>query len=246
MFTKAASMLTLFLLAGVSAAEAQEFKLESAGTTGVLIQSTNTATATQDRVAVRGVSTPQPFWGIGGEFIGGYKGVVGSATMASTGSNYAVSGYAAGATTNYGVYASAWGGTYNYAGYFSGNVYVTGTLSQASDKNLKSDIQDLGEVLPSLMKLKPKTYRYKTKDFPKMNLPEGQQVGLVAQEVADVFPAMVHEAVVPAEGDQKGQGAGKFLAVDYSKLGPLLVQSVQDLQRQIDVLKKEIDVLKKK
>lgn len=98
---------------------------------------------TNDGIAVYGKSTPADWYGIGGQFEGGYRGVYGSVYPTGTnsyygvygyvsggsGSNYAVRGYAYGTGTNYGVYGYASGGT-NYAGYFSGNATVTGTLSK--------------------------------------------------------------------------------------------------------------------
>ena len=49
-----------------------------------------------------------------------------------TEANYGLYGYAAGTGNNYGIYAYATGGTSNYAGYFSGNVYVLGTLAKSA------------------------------------------------------------------------------------------------------------------
>ena len=53
-----------------------------------VLDSRNTSTSSQDRVAVYGQSTPTDNWGIGGFFKGGYKGVKGYATMYGTGSRY--------------------------------------------------------------------------------------------------------------------------------------------------------------
>jgi hypothetical protein len=103
-----------------------------------------TGTGSYDGVAVYGESVPTDYYGIGGYFVGGYRGVYGTvvptgsssyrgvygAVSGGTGSNYGVYGYAYGGATNYGVYGYASGGSTNYAGYFSGNVHVTGTLSK--------------------------------------------------------------------------------------------------------------------
>lgn len=101
-----------------------------------------------------GALTGKRNYGIYSEIIGGYTFAVGhyngvAATIDATGGNYgsytAVSGtagansYGAYVTstptsstyTNYGVFGEASGGLTNYAGYFSGNVYVSGTLSKA-------------------------------------------------------------------------------------------------------------------
>ncbi len=97
-----------------------------------------------DAVAVYGESTPQDRFGYGGYFVGGHMGAKGEAIGTGTGYYYGlygladtpgagwcygVRGNAHGAGVNYGVYASAADGTTNWAGYFSGNVRVTGTLT---------------------------------------------------------------------------------------------------------------------
>jgi hypothetical protein len=122
--------------------------------TNVLHAEYNGAAGLKDVRAVYGRAVVQDNWGIGGEFIGGFKGVI--ATVNPTGSNYYYglyagvsggSGYNYGvytsangtgganyglysyvygaATQNYGLYASASGATTNYAAYFDvGDVYL--------------------------------------------------------------------------------------------------------------------------
>jgi hypothetical protein len=105
-----------------------------------------------DPSGVYGKSVPADYYGYGGYFQGGYRGVVGyvqptgsynyrgvsGQVSGGTGTNYGVYGYASSGVTNYGVYGSAAGGTTNYAGYFSGNVHVAGTLT-ATTKSFKID-----------------------------------------------------------------------------------------------------------
>ncbi len=109
-----------------------------------VIHSEFTGTGAYDGVAVYGESVPIDYYGIGGYFVGGYRGVYGvvaptgssyyrgvyGSVSGGTGTNYGVHGYAYGGATNYGVYGYASGGSTNYAGYFSGNVHVSGTLSK--------------------------------------------------------------------------------------------------------------------
>ena len=102
----------------------------------------NNYASSSDAYAVNGYSRTADYWGIGGNFEGGWYGVTGrvSPTGSSfyygargyvsggSGTNYGVYGYAWGSGTNYGVYGYASGGT-SYAGYFSGNVHITGNLT---------------------------------------------------------------------------------------------------------------------
>lgn len=104
-------------------------------------------TTALDGQGVYGYSVPVDYYGYGGRFQGGYRGVLGEMYPTGTGSYIAVYGYNSGSltsgskygvngtasgtgTTNYGVYGSASGATTNYAGYFNGNVSITGTISK--------------------------------------------------------------------------------------------------------------------
>jgi hypothetical protein len=100
-------------------------------------------TAVADHVAMFGYSKPTDNYGIGGVFEGGYEGVqavveaAGSSTYCGlqtqvsggSGSNYGIYSSATGSAVNCALYATASGGTTNYAGYFSGNVRVTGSIT---------------------------------------------------------------------------------------------------------------------
>jgi hypothetical protein len=94
-----------------------------------------------------------------------------------------------------GTAAGTWGlysyaTTLGYAGYFSGNVYCTGSYLP-SDERLKENIQPLQNALDKVMKLDVNTYSYKTSEFPEMNLPTGMQTGFTAQNIESVFPELV-------------------------------------------------------
>jgi hypothetical protein len=98
-----------------------------------------------DVAAVKGVSKPADFWGIGGSFEGGYVGVTGSVmptgsntysgvrglaeSSSGSGSKTGVSGIARGPGANFGVRGEASGGSANYAGSFVGDVAIGGNLS---------------------------------------------------------------------------------------------------------------------
>lgn len=105
-----------------------------------------TGSVNVDAIAVYGKSAPSDYYGVGGQFVGGFVGAKGEVyptgssaysaiqgiVVGGDGTNYALYGSASGDGTNYGVYASAAGTGANYAGYFSGAVHVSGTLSKAA------------------------------------------------------------------------------------------------------------------
>ena len=157
---------------------------------------------------------------------------------------------------NFGLYADAFGGSNNYAiygknssstgtvyaGYFSGNVHITGTLSPPSDERLKEDIQalDRRSIISKIMQLRPVSYNYRRGEYGEMNLREGKQYGLLAQEVEAIFPEFVSEHVHPGSIDEDGSRRGDditYKGVSYLDLIPLLITAIQEQQAEIDALK---------
>ncbi len=222
------------------------------------------ATIANDKIAVYGDSRPVPYWGIGGRFWGGWKGIEGLATVSGTGSRYGgwFRGHG-GSWNNYGIYAEAGGnqgtniGVYgwaysastNYAGYFNGNVHVTGTLTNPSDIKLKKDISPLKGSLNKILKLKPKEYFYKTDEFKSMQLPKTKKAGLIAQEVETIFPELVSEEVMPGKDvDEKGnkipaeklKKPEKYKSINYIELIPILIDAMQEQQEEIDIMKSQL------
>lgn len=98
----------------------------------------------------------------------------------------------------------------------NGNGWMQGTLTQASDARLKTDIVQLRDVLPKLLRLNG--YHYFWKD--KQNMP-GLQAGLIAQEVQKEIPELVTT-------NTEGQ-----LAVNYSGMIPYLLQGLKEQQETI-------------
>ncbi|MGA2400416.1 MAG: tail fiber domain-containing protein [Syntrophobacteraceae bacterium] len=77
-------------------------------------------------------------------------------------------------------------------------VYVdpyTGQLGiQTSSRRYKEDIEDMGDASSGLMKLRPVAFHYKPEYA---NGPRTKQYGLIAEEVAEVYPDLVQYAQKP-------------------------------------------------
>lgn len=141
--------------------------------------------------------------------------------------------------TNYGIYASASGGSSNLAGHFVGNVSRTGTDNFTSDRKLKNDIKPLTNSLDKLMRLKPSTYTFKTEEYKAMNLPSGNQMGLIAQDLEQVLPELVTnmpELKNPTSNGEMELIHPEFKTVQYISLIPLLIGGLQEQQSQIETL----------
>ncbi|MBK8613930.1 MAG: tail fiber domain-containing protein [Flavobacteriales bacterium] len=93
----------------------------------------------------------------------------------------------------------------DYAGYFEGDVWITGSgwinglTPIVSDANLKTNIEPLQDAGAILGQLHAKTYTYDVANYGYMGLPATPQIGLLAQEVEQVLPAIVDSTIVPQE-----------------------------------------------
>jgi hypothetical protein len=152
---------------------------------------------------------------------------------------------ASGGYETYGILAEAWGGSNDdWAGFFNGKIYVGGT-TYPSDIKLKKNVQPLSGGLEKIMALKPKTYEMKTEEYKgKLALPAGKQFGLIAQEVEQVFPEIVKPVNAPAPLTEEERRKGvkkegtKFKSVDYTSLIPVLIEAIQEQQKEIEALKR--------
>ena len=98
-------------------------------------------------------------------------------------------------------------------------VSSTGQLGIASSsRRFKENIQDMGETSDRIMRLRPVTYNYKQ---PYEDGSKPLDYGLIAEEVAEVYPDLVAHS-------QDGQ----IQTVMYQKLTPMLLNEVQRLRSQ--------------
>lgn len=124
-----------------------------------------------------------------------------------------------------------------------GDADITGELTAASDMRLKEDIVDVKDAINTIQKLKPKSYQFKTEEFPTMDLAEGTKMGFLAQELEAVLPELV------STGAEVSSTLGESFnskSVNYIELIPLLTKAIQEQQEMIENLKKEVQELKNK
>ncbi|MGA2195099.1 MAG: tail fiber domain-containing protein [Bryobacteraceae bacterium] len=88
-----------------------------------------------------------------------------------------------------------------------------------SSRRFKEDIHDMGDASSNLMRLRPVTYRYKQ---PYADGSKPLDYGLIAEEVAEVYPDLV---VTDKEGQVE--------TVQYQKLTPMLLNEVQKQRREL-------------
>ena len=179
-------------------------------------------------------------------------------------------------------------GNLDYAGYFEGDIVVTGQVNPSDRKlkgeirglgrGLSGEVaervranaaasgpQQAGgstsarsSARAKLLRLAPTRFAYDTAEYDEMGLPEGEQLGLIAQDVREAFPSMVEEVRVPEEVVRGEDGtvverteAMSYLSVNYTQLIPVLVQTAREQQAELDAaraeneaLREELDALK--
>jgi hypothetical protein len=109
---------------------------------------------------------------------------------------------------------------------------VNGTFySAGSSLEYKTEISTLDTDTNKILELRPVTYQYKDeyKHLGK-ELKSGTQIGLIAEEVAEVFPEL---ALLKQDED----GETRVRNVDYEKLSILLLSEVQKLRKEVNELK---------
>jgi hypothetical protein len=136
-------------------------------------------------------------------------------------------------TARYGIYAQSAPGTNSWAGYFNGDGFLSANMWQYSDAELKTDIQPLTSCVHLLGQVVPRSYRFNLEVESALGLPEGDQAGVLADELEEVFPHLVRSVTSPAEVDEEGNvinASATHKAVNYIGLVPYLIGAVNEQQ----------------
>jgi len=111
------------------------------------------------------------------------------------------------------------------------DLYVTGTVTEASDRTLKKDIHVVDNALEQLTKLRGVSFVWKDRDK--------SDLGFIAQEVEPVFPEIVRT-------DENG-----LKSLNYNGLMAPMLEAIKELKaaadnqaEQIKALRKEVERLK--
>jgi endosialidase-like protein len=166
---------------------------------------------------VRGVATATA--------AGGWSAGVWGISNGVGGNGIGVAGYQA--DSGFGVYGKV-GNSAGWAGYFDGNVRVTGTVTENSRRDLKDEIEPMGDALDMVLLMNPVRYRWN--EDSETSVRGLRDIGFIADEMAGVVPDVVRI-------DEDGEPGG----IAYSKLTAVLAGAVQELQREIDQQQESLD-----
>lgn len=114
-------------------------------------------------------------------------------------------------------------------GYFT-YLYYYSSLSKYSDIKLKKNIKNIKNPLEKVTLLNG--YKYDLSDFPgavSSHTGDTAQYGLIAQEVLDIIPEVVHLDTV-----------NDLYTIDYVSLIPFLVEAIKEQNKEIEKLKDKV------
>jgi len=109
-----------------------------------------------------------------------------------------------------------------------GSITATGDITAYSDERVKENINTIENALDKVKALRGVTYNRTDKED------KSEKIGVIAQEIQEVLPQVVHE-----------QEDG-MLGVSYGNITAVLIEAIKEQQIQIELLKAEIEELKNK
>jgi hypothetical protein len=114
----------------------------------------------------------------------------------------------------------------------NGNVQnANNSYGAISDVKLKENIVDATPKLADLLKVQIRNYNLKSD-------PTVKQLGVVAQELEQVFPSMIEES---SDKDAEGNDLGTTTkSVKYSVFVPMLIKAIQELSAKVTALETKI------
>jgi hypothetical protein len=131
---------------------------------------------------------------------------------------------------------TTFGGTISFVVWNNGNVVNTNNSYGAfSDIKLKENIVPASPKLDKLMQVEIVNYNLKDQ-------PEQKLIGVVAQQLEQVFPSLIEES---PDRDEEGTDLGTVTkSVKYSVFVPMLIKAIQEQQALITQLQADVAALK--
>jgi hypothetical protein len=142
--------------------------------------------------------------------------------------------------------------TQSLSDFNNGSIYTVNVTS-ASDSRVKEDVQPITDALDKIMQLEPVTYKWTDQyiesgasknagenifdDDGNRIMPQNKttNVGLIAQQVEQVLPTVVHQDRMSLQDETE-----YLKNIDYEKLVPHLIRAIQEQQARIVALESKL------
>ena len=109
----------------------------------------------------------------------------------------------------------------------SAKLEVSGTITETSMRETKTNIENMGNMLPAVLQMQGVKFDWKEDSYGGKD-----NFGFIAEDMQEILPE-----VVTCSSD------GKAAGIQYSKLTAVLVEAIKEQQIQIDELKSKINCL---
>ena len=106
-------------------------------------------------------------------------------------------------------------------------------VNTTSDRRYKTEIKPLERALDKVIMLNGVTYKWRVSEFPEQQFDNNTHIGVIAQDVEEIFPELVST-------DENG-----YKSVQYGNFAPVLIEAIKELKAEKDDLQKQVDELKK-
>ena len=106
----------------------------------------------------------------------------------------------------------------------STELHVVGTITETSMREMKTNISNLENILPSVLQMQGVKFDWKDEEKAKDNY------GFIAEDVEKIFPNLITY-------DVKGKPEG----IQYTKMTAVLLEAIKEQQIQIDELKSKLN-----
>lgn len=170
----------------------------------------------------------------------GYADSAGSAPANGGTSSYVTINYNNDSNSTYQVLWGSSTSVYGTAGVYINPyydyLYATDVIAN-SDCRLKQNIEPITNALSTVLQLNGVCYNLCSHPN------EPKEIGLIAQEVEKVLPAVV-SCSTPTDDEKKFGIEDQKLGLKYEKLTAVLIEAIKEQQKQIEELKAEINNLK--
>ena len=100
---------------------------------------------------------------------------------------------------------------------------ISGTLTETSMRELKTNIEPIENILPSVLQMQGVSFDWKSQE-------EGSHYGFIAEDVEKILPNLVSH-----------DSEGKVQGIQYSKMTAVLLEAIKEQQIQIDELKAKLN-----
>jgi trimeric autotransporter adhesin len=108
----------------------------------------------------------------------------------------------------------------------NGDINCNGNFLCPSDRRFKKNFSKINNPLSNLLKINGLYYDYDTENFSEKYFSNKRQLGVIAQEVEQLYPELV-------QTDANG-----YKSVDYIKLTPILIEAIKELNDKVENLEK--------